>query len=415
MFDSKILTYTMDTKIRKKWRLMHATDFQSLMYPCFVFCRILVIFPYKIDASTFKISKPCYFLSSVIICTCCVCYLILIHSIIISKTFTYGDVPKNIEVVCYCTFSSFIVIITFILSGPRMRLLQTTLEISSKLSSESYQKLSRIIHVKDILCLILLIMQEYLFFFKVHPQLEVNCLNVLFGMYINTVVFQMNMLYINCVCVLKTCFKSINDNLMQMERLMVNNIELCVTSLICHVQKNQFLLKELKTMKKQHLMISETVRVLNLIFSLQLLATVSISFIEITFELYFYIVRWKDGVFITFDWYFLDVFLTSMVYYILKLTLIVWACETSKNQAQEIGTTIYSVLNNTRNEQIKDELELFSLQILHCKSTFSAKGLTIDATLLTAMFGSITTYILILIQFLITSHSCDEKSVINNT
>jgi len=31
------------------------------------------------------------------------------------------------------------------------------------------------------------------------------------------------------------------------------------------------------------------------------------------------------------------------------------------------------------------QLQLFSLQILHCKNTFSAKVLTMDATLLTAV------------------------------
>jgi len=31
------------------------------------------------------------------------------------------------------------------------------------------------------------------------------------------------------------------------------------------------------------------------------------------------------------------------------------------------------------------QLHLFSLQILHCENTFSAKGLSIDATLLTAV------------------------------
>jgi len=45
-----------------------------------------------------------------------------------------------------------------------------------------------------------------------------------------------------------------------------------------------------------------------------------------------------------------------MIYYVMKITLIVWACETSKNQAQQIRTTIHDVLNSTRNEQIKNEV-----------------------------------------------------------
>jgi len=345
--------------LRKKWRLMHATDFQSLMYPCFSFCRIFAIFPYRINDSTFEISKPHYIFSTVIICVCCIVYLLIIHGIIISKTITYGEVIKNFEAVCYFTFSYIIAIITYILSGSRMRLLQTILEISSKLSSKSYRKLSRFIHFKDILGTMFLIMQGYMYFTKVQI-FEINCLSILtivFGMYMALLVLQMNMLYINCVCVLKACFKNINDNLARMQKLMINDIKPGVPNLICHMQRNQFLLKELKTLEKQHLMISETVQMLNIIFSPQLLATVTMYFIEMTFQLYSYVVRWQNGLLIGINWDLFDVFLASMAQFIVKMTLIVWACETGKNQAHEIVTTIHDVLNSTRNEQIKDEVK----------------------------------------------------------
>jgi len=126
--------------------------------------------------------------------------------------------------------------------------------------------------------------------------------------------------------------------------------------LICRMQKNQFLLLELRTLKKQHLIISNTVQMLNIIFSIQILATIIITFSETTFELYSYIVRWQDGISISLDWQFLDVFLASMIFYIVRITLLVWACETGKNQAQEIGTTIHDVLNNTSDKQIKHEV-----------------------------------------------------------
>ncbi|XP_011705600.1 PREDICTED: putative gustatory receptor 28b [Wasmannia auropunctata] len=193
--------------------------------------------------------------------------------------------------------------------------------------------------------------------------------------------------------------------------MVINDIKPRVSRLIWHMQRNQFLLLQLKTLKKQHLIVSETVQTLNTIFSLQLLATIVLFYFEITFELYAYIVRWKDGVLINLEWQFFDVLLASMMFYIMKVTLLVLACETGKNQAQEIGTTIHDVLNSISDEQIKDELQLFSLQIMHCKNIFSPKGLTVNASLVTTIVGSITTYMLILIQFLITSHSCDGNSI----
>ncbi|XP_011880739.1 PREDICTED: putative gustatory receptor 28b [Vollenhovia emeryi] len=154
---------------------------------------------------------------------------------------------------------------------------------------------------------------------------------------------------------------------------------------MCHMQRDQIFLTELKNLMKRHLVISRTVQMLNIVFSPQLLATIIWFFSELTFELYFYIVHWQKELHFSVDGHFLDMFVTNVANYSVKLPLLVWACETGKNQAQKISTTIYDVLNSTSDKQIKAELHTFSLQILHCKNIFSAKGLTVDATLLTAV------------------------------
>ncbi|KYQ59872.1 hypothetical protein ALC60_01103 [Trachymyrmex zeteki] len=224
--------------MRKKW-FFHATDFESLMYLCFILCRIFGIFLYKLQPS------------------------------------------------------GFIMIVTHVLSGPRMRLLQTISKISLKLPSKSYKKMFKFIHVKD------------------------TCIKGL---------FQEN---------------QENDNLACIQGLMVNDVNVFVPKFICHVQKNQSLLIKLKILKKQHLMISDAVQMLNIIFSLQLVATIFMTFSAITFR--------------------------------------------------------------------------FSLQVLHRENIFSTKFFTIDTTLLITVMGNVTTYLLILIQFLNISHSCDGKIAINVT
>lgn len=246
-------------------------------------------------------------------------------------------------------------IITHALSGPRMHLLQTILKISSKLPPESYQELSRLIHVKDIFGLILLIVQICLYFSEMQT-IELNCLTVLFTVYLIVLEFQLNMLYINCVFVLKACFKKINDNVARMQRIVVNDVKPCVPRLIYQTQNNEFLAIELKNLKKQHLMVSDTVQMLNIIFSLQLLSSIVMCFSNITVELYSYAVRWEDGLLINFDKHFFEVLLTAVVYHIIKIILLVWPCETGKNQAQEIGTTIHDLLNRTNDERIKYEV-----------------------------------------------------------
>lgn len=351
------------SKVRKRWRLFHATDFQSLMYPCFLFCKIIGIFPYKINGSTFEISKPGYILSTVVICVFCIYGLTILYEIDISERLRYEGVPATLQGNCYHLLGSFITIVTYILTKPRMRLLQTVLEISAKLPPETYEKLSRLIHAKDIFGFIFLVGQAP----KCYSTNYLDILLKVFAMYITLLVFQMDMLYMNCVCVLKACFKKINDNLANLRELVVND-EPHLLRRIYHEQRNPFLLMELKALKKRHLMVSDTVQMLNVIFSLQLLATIVMTFAEITFSLYFYIVERENGILlINLDkqiWY--SYYITSILYYSTKISLIVWACETGKDQALEIGTTVHEVLINTNDKQIKDEVvKLKILKIIY--------------------------------------------------
>ncbi|XP_011705888.1 PREDICTED: uncharacterized protein LOC105461099 isoform X2 [Wasmannia auropunctata] len=369
-------------KVWKKWQLFHATDFQSLMYPCFTFCSVLGLFPYKINGSTFETSKQRYILPTVVLCVLCSYELIVLYEIDITQTIKFKGVPKTLERNCFYILGNFIAVVTYILSGPRMHLLQSIMNVSSNLPLNSYQQLSKLIHTKDVIGFVFLI-GEMVFYYS---TLDFDTWHKAFVPYLNFLIFQTDMLYMNCVCILKACFKRIDDNLINLRDHVVND-QPHLLRRNYHVKRNPLLLMELKALKKQHLAISDTVEMLNVIFSLQIIASVILTFAEITFQLYFYIMHWK----------------------------IVWACETGKDQAIKIGTTIHELLNDVTDEQIKSELQLFSLQILHRENAFTAKGLIVDATLLTAIVGNITTYLLILIQFLIAANSCHGKLTHNIT
>ncbi|XP_011705664.1 PREDICTED: uncharacterized protein LOC105460875 [Wasmannia auropunctata] len=268
---------------------------------------------------------------------------------------------------------------SYILSDRQMRLLQAVADISSKLPQQSYQKLSKLVHAKDVFGFLLQFWLGliYLMNFKTFDGLL-----EIFGVYIAMLIFQIDMMYINCVCVLKACFKDINDNLENLRELEMNDIPRC----IYHEQRYPFLLMRIKALQKQHLMISNTVQMLNVIFSLHLLAAVVFSLKHIVFYVYYDVIRWQNGmIFFKLDTIYKVHMISSLGYSFIKIILIVWACETGKSQAAEIGTTIHDVLNFTNDVNIKNELNLFSLQILHCENTFYAKGLTVNATLLTKM------------------------------
>lgn len=176
-------------------QLFRATNFESLMYPCFIFSRILGLHPYKIDASTIKTCKLCYILSTVITCIFCVCELIILYDINFSEHILFNNIPRKLERNCFYIFSGIIVIGTFILSGPRIRLLQTILQLSLRLPPKSCQKLSRFIHAKDIFGSFFVVIQGFLYF----PKIRFGYLRQMFALYVILLVFQMDMLYTNCV------------------------------------------------------------------------------------------------------------------------------------------------------------------------------------------------------------------------
>lgn len=335
-------------KMWKKRQLFRATDFESLMYPCFAFCRILGIFPYKINASTFEISIRYYILSTVIICILIICGLVTLYEIDIVRTM-FGNMPKILERNCFYILGCFTAVVNYILSAPRMHLLQSIMNISSRVSPDSYRKLSRLIHAKDTFGFFYLVGQGMLHYFT----RNVYNLHMFFTLYVILVTFQMDMLHMNCVCVLKACFKEVNDNLTNLRELVVNDKPHLLRR-IYHEHRNPFLLMELKALKKQHLAISEIVQILNMIFSPHLFTTIVITFAEITFILYFFILHWKSGLDNMNDLVF-DASLTmSLTYYCIKITLIGWACDTGRDQATRIGITIHEILNNVVDKQIRD-------------------------------------------------------------
>jgi len=220
---------------------------------------------------------------------------------------------------------------------------------------KSYEKLSKLIHAKDVFGF-LFVMEQSLSFLYFYETYNGFLATTIIERYIGLQIFQINMLYVNCVCILKACFKRIDDNLINLRELMINDIS-HVPRLIYYQQRNPILLEKLKILEKEYLKVSDTVQMLNIIFSPQLLATIATAFIEITFELYLNMVQWQNGLSINLAKQIHNTFLMSyMMYHVTNIILIIWACETGKNQAIKINTTIHDVLNSTNDEQIKYEV-----------------------------------------------------------
>ncbi|XP_011696466.1 PREDICTED: uncharacterized protein LOC105455107, partial [Wasmannia auropunctata] len=221
-------------------------------------------------------------------------------------------------------------VVTFISIRSRMRLLQTIQKLSLRLPQKSYQNLSRLIHAKDIFGFFFIVVQYWVYYICVQTDVIYNIVTL----YIALLELQLNMLYVNCVCVLKACFKQINDSLMNLRELMTNG-ELYLLREPYHELKNPSLLTELKASKQQHLGLSDTIQLMETIFMQVVQEAVNLSNLE------------KQC--------YSESCIAVVTYYIIKLLLIIWACQTAKNQAMEINTTVLDVFNSISNKEIKYE------------------------------------------------------------
>ncbi|KAJ9599233.1 hypothetical protein L9F63_010317 [Diploptera punctata] len=71
--------------------------------------------------------------------------------------------------------------------------------------------------------------------------------------------------------------------------------------------------------------------------------------------------------------------------------------------ANRTAVLVHKLLNVVKDPEIREELQLFSLQLLHRKVQFTACGFfPLDFTLLYSIIGAVTTYLVILIQFQLT-------------
>ncbi|CAL7950383.1 unnamed protein product [Xylocopa violacea] len=197
--------------------------------------------------------------------------------------------------------------------------------------------------------------------------------------------------------VLNGCLNHINDSLAEIENALIND-EPHLLRRVYHMQKNPELLTKLKTLKKQHLEVSETLQMLNDSFSMQCIGITTLLFIDITFNIYNYLLVYNKGGKIK-QWFSFPSFF--LICNVLQLIMLIWSSEVTKTRIEKMGTNIHRIIMHTFDEQITSELEMFSLQVLQRDNTFIAKGLVIDATLLTKILCSSTTFLLILIQFLV--------------
>ncbi|XP_068993689.1 uncharacterized protein [Neodiprion pinetum] len=166
---------------------------------------------------------------------------------------------------------------------------------------------------------------------------------------------------------------------------------------------NQRILHIAKVVRKLHGDLCTTAMELNQIFGLQVLLSIALSFGILTALLY-------TGYTLAADLpktSILDDMMIKMAaglwigFYVVKITRIAAGCAGTTTEAKQSGDLIQDVLEMAAiyNRDIRDEINILSLQLIQNRLCFTAKGFfTLDYALLSKMIGSAATLLIIMIQ-----------------
>lgn len=337
----------------KKWELFRATNYFSLMWPCFLLSKSHGLFPYKIIITRFVLSKIGYFITRIIVILYMLLLGFILYHVNISTALAYDSIPGTLQGHCYLLLGWLLAIVYYSRYNQRMNLLDNIAKVSSKIPPGLFSYLSKIIHAKDLIGFLFLNAQSPNIFSS-NPLLIANKFLIL---YTTIIVYFMDMLYMNCVLIIGACFEDVNEKLMKLKRN-IDYDEPHMLRRIYHVKNNSIIVTDVQLIMKEHNKISDLVIELNNTFSLQLIITVTMTFAEITFSLYFYILEMVGAKEINLEkqlWY--SYFITSVTYYAVKLTTMVWACERSKSKAMQTGVVVHQIMNDTIDREIVEEVK----------------------------------------------------------
>ncbi|RLZ02182.1 Gustatory receptor 3 [Cephus cinctus] len=103
------------------------------------------------------------------------------------------------------------------------------------------------------------------------------------------------------------------------------------------------------------------------------------------------------------------------VLHIGRMFIIVQPCYEASTKAKTTAVIVSQLLSWNLDSDIRKQLEIFSLQLLHRPIDFSACGLfSLDRSLVTSIVGSVTTYLVILIQFQKADDTKDTNDILKN-
>ncbi|XP_020294023.1 putative gustatory receptor 28b [Pseudomyrmex gracilis] len=167
-----------------------------------------------------------------------------------------------------------------------------------------------------------------------------------------------------------------------------------------HDRKNRENTDTMRSVKQVHLELIKSIRSINEAYGIQILLSMTISFVFITSLLYYaYSILWSSKISS-------DVYRQEMVpvvcwvlFYASKVLIINHTCAMATIEAANTGDIICELYEPSASKEFRAEIRDFTLQLIQNPLIFTACGFfNLDHTFIHGVIGSVTTYLVILIQ-----------------
>ncbi|EZA47645.1 ObirGr6 [Ooceraea biroi] len=155
----------------------------------------------------------------------------------------------------------------------------------------------------------------------------------------------------------------------------------------------------MRAVKQVHLELVKASRTTNEAYGLQILFSMTISFVFITTLLYYaYTILWLDLSKEEFQLEMMPI-VGWVIFYSSKVLVINHACSLTSAEAASTGDIICELYEPATSREFRAEIRDFTLQLIQNPLIFTACGFfTLDHTFIHGVIGSVTTYLVILIQ-----------------
>ena len=342
---------TEELKKRRTWKLLSATDFESLMYPCFFICWLLGYFPYKYEHQVYSLSKGRFAFSTSMMFIFVCSLMIAIYETNIGMKIN-DSIPKTIHENMYAFLDGLVIVVMYLLTDARLSVIQNLSRTSCILSTKDFKDLSKMIHTKDILGSLFLAIHIPNCF---KHNIFVTVWNLTY-IYIMMANFSMDIFYINCVCILKDCFKKMEESIRQLKKFRIND-HMSTQTFMHHEQISSLVVMKLKNLEEKHLEISDGSELLNHTFMIRVIIAAITTFSVVTFDIYFYIIS-VHSKFPANIKYWYKPYITPAAFYFIKFGMMIWACEAATNRARKMKTTLWDVFSATNDPFVKREVTI---------------------------------------------------------